>query len=150
MTLVLSNPTNVTLASTSAVGTIFDVDAAPTVNISSVTAYEGHQALFEVTLSSASEKSISVGYTTTSDSATAGSDYRSTSGTLVFAPGQTSKIVAVTTLRDAEQEPPRNILRHALQPGQRDTGHCHCCRNNSRQHPEARMATRTNWTRVPY
>jgi hypothetical protein len=104
LTLVLSNPTNVTLTNTSAVGTIVDIDAAPTVSISTASAYEGYQAIFTVTLSSTSEKPISVSYTTTNGTATAGSDYRSTSGTLLFSPGQTSKIVAVTTLRDAEEE----------------------------------------------
>lgn len=52
-------------------------------------------ATFTVTLSAASTQTITVAYTTGDISATAGSDYLAASGTLTFAPGQTSKTITV-------------------------------------------------------
>ncbi len=56
--------------------------------------------MFAVTLASPTPVRVSVGYATANGTATAGSDYTQTAGTLVFAPGQTSKSVVVPTLGD--------------------------------------------------
>ncbi len=58
----------------------------------------------EVRLSLPSNTEVSVHYATVNGSATAGEDYQATSGTLVFAVGETSKIVQVPILPDATPE----------------------------------------------
>ena len=47
---------------------------------------------------------VTVDYATSNDTATAGSDYTATSGTLTFAVGESSKTVAVTVLSDSHNE----------------------------------------------
>src|SRR5439155_900407 len=82
-----------------ATGTIDD-DDGPAVSIagpgSPVT--EGDSgttnATFTVSLSAASPQTVTVAYATADGTATAGSDYTATSGTLTFTPGQTNKTVA--------------------------------------------------------
>ncbi|MCE9517064.1 MAG: cellulase family glycosylhydrolase, partial [Mycobacterium sp.] len=62
-------------------------------------------AVFVVTLSKASTTPISIGYTTSNGTATAGSDYTATSGTLSFAAGVTTQQISVPVLRDTITEP---------------------------------------------
>ena len=59
---------------------------------------------FTVTLAPASPAAVTVDYATADGSATAGEDYTAASGTLTFAPGETSKTVAVPVLDDAVDE----------------------------------------------
>ena len=59
---------------------------------------------FAVTLSRASRAPVAVAYATADGSATAGSDYTATSGTLTFAAGETAKTVSVPVLDDAHDE----------------------------------------------
>ena len=59
---------------------------------------------FTVSLSRTSSGSVTVDYETADGTATAGSDYTARSGTLTFAPGDTSKTVAVAVLDDAVDE----------------------------------------------
>ncbi len=56
------------------------------------------------TLSSASSLTVTVNYTTTNGTATAGSDYVATSGTLTFPPGQTSQSFSVPITNDTAIE----------------------------------------------
>ena len=56
---------------------------------------------FAVTLDRASTLTVTVDYATSNGTATAGSDYTSTSGTLTFEPGDTAKTVSVPILDDA-------------------------------------------------
>jgi RHS repeat-associated protein len=65
---------------------------------------EGNTATFTVSLSCATTFSQTVDYTTQAASATAGSDYTTTSGTLTFAAGDTSKQVTVSTATDQVDE----------------------------------------------
>ncbi len=62
-------------------------------------------AIFTVTLSSASTQPVTVAYATANGTATAGSDYQSASGTLTFAPGETSKTITVLVNGDRLPEP---------------------------------------------
>ncbi|MBD2259218.1 glycoside hydrolase family 9 protein [Pseudanabaena sp. FACHB-2040] len=62
-------------------------------------------ALFKVSLSKASSQSVTVGYATQSDSAIAGQDFTAKQGTLTFAPGETSKDIAISILNDTLVEP---------------------------------------------
>ena len=57
-------------------------------------------ATFTVTLSRASTEPITVDYATSDDTAIAGIDYQATSGTLTFAPGQTSKTITFRVIGD--------------------------------------------------
>jgi hypothetical protein len=60
---------------------------------------------FQVTLSSASTKTVTVEYTTSDGTANAPSDYVATSGTLTFAPGETTKTIDVPVVGDLTIEP---------------------------------------------
>ena len=88
------------------VGTITDNDAPPTVSsVATLTVPEGNNgdtpvASIDVTLSAPSGRDVSVEYTTVDGSATAGSDYNATAGTVEFAAGQTMRSVAVTVQGD--------------------------------------------------
>ena len=59
---------------------------------------------FEVTLNRALNETVTVGYGSANGSARAGADYTSTSGTLTFAAGDTSKTVSVPVLDDEHDE----------------------------------------------
>ena len=59
---------------------------------------------FAVTLSRAPSGTVTVYYATSDGTATAGSDYTATSGTLTFAAGETAKTVSVPVLDDAHDE----------------------------------------------
>jgi uncharacterized repeat protein (TIGR01451 family) len=61
-------------------------------------------ALFEVSLSSPSLVPVTVDYATADGTATAGSDYDAASGTLTFAPGETTKTIAVQVHGDTAPE----------------------------------------------
>jgi Calx-beta domain/RTX calcium-binding nonapeptide repeat (4 copies) len=80
----------------------------PSLSVANVSQAEGNSgsqlAAFTVSLAKASPLRVSVSYATADGTATGGSDYTATSGTLVFAPGQTSKTVAVPILGDTAYE----------------------------------------------
>jgi aryl-phospho-beta-D-glucosidase BglC (GH1 family)/ribosomal protein L35AE/L33A len=61
-------------------------------------------AVFTVTLSKASSQTVTVQYATANGTATAGSDYTAASGAITFAPGETSRTVAVPITRDTLAE----------------------------------------------
>ena len=62
-------------------------------------------AVFTVSLSAASRREITVDFATANGTATAGSDYQATSGTLTFAPGTTTQTLTVLILGDTLDEP---------------------------------------------
>ena len=59
---------------------------------------------FAVTLSRAPSGTVTVDYATSDGTATAGSDYTATSGTVTFAAGETEKTVSVAVFDDAHDE----------------------------------------------
>ncbi len=59
------------------------------------------QATFTVSLSNASDLPTTVNYTTSDITAKAGTDYLSNSGSITFAPGQTTQLVPVTVVGNA-------------------------------------------------
>lgn len=107
--VLLSNATNATIAVAEGIGTILDDDAPPSVTIEDTSVIEGNlgtvDAQFTVSLSAASEKEITVDFATSDGSATSGSDYQSTTGTVTFLPGETSKQILVPVVGDTEDEP---------------------------------------------
>jgi hypothetical protein len=109
----LSNPTNATIADGQGLGTITNDDqppsgSQPSISINDVTVQEGNtgttNAIFTVTLSAVSSSTVSINFATADISATAGTDYQSTSGNLTFAPGETSKTITVTVIGDTAIE----------------------------------------------
>ena len=81
----------------------------PTISINDVSGNEGNKNsttnfTFTVRLSQPTTATVSVGFTTANGTAIAGVDYNSTSGTLVFAPGETSKTVVVAVRGDRTRE----------------------------------------------
>jgi len=80
----------------------------PVLNVSGGSAAEGDSGTrvlsFTVTLSAAAAGSVDVAYATADGTATAGSDYVSSSGTLVFAAGETTKTIPVTINGDETVE----------------------------------------------
>ncbi len=65
---------------------------------SSLAIKPGEEAVLTATLEAASESTLTFQYRTFDGSAVAGSDYRSDEGILVFAPGEMSKTIRITTL----------------------------------------------------
>ena len=74
------------------------------------------QAAFRVTLSEPSAADLTVDFATSDGSATAGADYTAVSGTLRFAPGETSKTIIVPTLDDTEFEPAETFFVNLTNP----------------------------------
>ena len=115
-TVELSNPGGSTLADPIGVGTI-RADPAPSLRIGDATPVaEGDEAVFTVTLTLPNEQVVTVDYTTTDGTAVADEDYSATSGTLRFAPGDTSKTIRVATLRDAIAEPSESFTVELSDP----------------------------------
>ncbi|MBD2329048.1 Calx-beta domain-containing protein [Alkalinema sp. FACHB-956] len=108
--LQLSNPQNALLGSTEATGEIVNDDAAPLPGLSVIatpnTVVEGNTGTtktvtFTISLSSAATQPVTVTYETVDGTATSvGNDYVPVSGSLTFAPGETSKTVNVTIRGD--------------------------------------------------
>ncbi len=107
-TVTLSDAVNATLSDSEASGTIEDDDAVmSTLSIADQTGPESVGSLtFTVTLSALSGRDVTVGYTTTDGTATAGSDYTaSLSGaTLTIAAGTTEQTITVPVTQDALDE----------------------------------------------
>jgi uncharacterized Zn-binding protein involved in type VI secretion len=110
----LSTPSNATIADGQGQGTILNDDALPALSINNVTVTEGNTgttpAVFTVTLSAVSSQTVTVNYATANSTATAGSDYTATSGTLTFAPGITSQTITVAVLGDTVKEPTESFF----------------------------------------
>ena len=85
------------------------VQALPTLSLNSVSVTEGQSgtatAMFTATLTPTSPQPVTVAYTTANGTATAGSDYVATSGTLTLAAGVSAQTIAVTVTGDTTFEP---------------------------------------------
>jgi CSLREA domain-containing protein len=110
-TVALSNPTNATVADSQGTGVIVNDDSAaamPSLAISDANVDEGdagtRNATFTVRLSSPSAAVVTCLYATGDGSATAGSDYAASSGTVTFAPGRTSETISVAVAGDIDVE----------------------------------------------
>jgi hypothetical protein len=106
----LSNATNATIDDDQGKATIVD-DDAPDVRINDVSILEGDDgvstfAVFTVVLLDAGDRGVSIEYATADGTATAGSDYTATSGTLIFSVGgQLSQQILVPIIGDSIIEP---------------------------------------------
>jgi Calx-beta domain/Divergent InlB B-repeat domain len=105
----LGAPVNAMILDSQGVGTITNDDPVPALSIDEVTVAEGSSgtttASFTVSLSAASGQTVTVGYATADGTATtADADYAATSGTLTFAPGQTTRPLNVIVNGDTKYE----------------------------------------------
>ncbi len=110
-TVNLSNPAGATIADGTAIGTIVDDDSAPVLpalSIADLAIAEGNgkhaHFMFTVTLDKTATGPVLVAYSTANGTATAGSDYVATNGTLTFAAGETSKTVHIDISGDTAFE----------------------------------------------
>jgi len=113
----LTSPTNATISDTQGQGTITNDDAAPptpTFFITDVSVLEdnpNHVAAFTVTLSPSSSQTVTlISPRPMEVLTTSGNDYQSTSGTLTFDPGDTSKAINVTINSDNLVEPDETFV----------------------------------------
>jgi probable HAF family extracellular repeat protein len=92
----------------------------PLMTITDTSVTEGHTGTravtFTVTLSAASAQPVTVAYATANGTATAGSDYQAASGTLTFAPGETSKTITVLVYGDRLGEPNETFVVNLSSP----------------------------------
>ena len=102
--------------------TVNDDDGAPTLSINNPTVTEGDRATaalsFTVRLTPASGRQVTVAYADRgTGTARAGTDYTAlAAGTLTFAPGDTSKTVAVTVTGDVIDEPDETVVVRLSSP----------------------------------
>ena len=110
-TVDLSNQSaNATIIDAQGLGWIINDDSVPAISINDATVTEGNPpgqtaANFTVSLASPSAEQVTVNFATNFGSAIPPSDYDSSSGTVTFAPGETSQPVTVQVNRDLTFEP---------------------------------------------
>jgi Calx-beta domain/Lamin Tail Domain/Bacterial Ig-like domain (group 2)/WD40-like Beta Propeller Repeat len=116
----LTNATNAVFVDSQGLGTITNDDAQPSLSINDASVAEGDSsttpATFTVTLSAASSFTVTVNYATADNSATSPSDYQSTSGTLTFNPGETTKPVTVLVNGDTTFEQDETFFVNLTSP----------------------------------
>jgi len=93
-------------------------DTLPSVSISDVSLGEGNSGAtsfdFTVSLSAAAADVITVDYSTQDVNTTSGVDYQPLSGTLTFAPGETSKVLSVQINGDTTEEPNETFVMNLI------------------------------------
>ncbi len=104
----LDTPTHATISDGHGVGTIPNDDPTPSMAIANATKVEGDSGTsnvtFTVTLSNPSSQTVSAQFTTMNGTATSGSDYTATTGTVTFDPNQTTKTITVGVAGDIKDE----------------------------------------------
>jgi Calx-beta domain/FG-GAP-like repeat len=104
----LSSPTNASIADGRGVGTILDDE--PRISIRDASKSEGRKGKttlfsFTVTLSTAYDQPVTLSYRTVNGTATTGNnDYTAKTGTLTFAPGETTKTISIEVKGDNKHE----------------------------------------------
>jgi len=92
----------------------------PAVSVGDASVKEGDNGTtfltFPVTLSSSSLGPITVNYSTANGTATAGADYTSANGSILFQAGETTKTVSVEILNDAKAETNENFTLNLQNP----------------------------------
>ena len=111
----VSRSAGVALGAATAIGTIGDNDAAPSLTISDRDAREDAGTMvFPVTLDAESGRQVTVDYSTQARDATENRDYTRTRGTLTFRPGDLEQIISVPIRQDDLDEPERETFAVAL------------------------------------
>lgn len=106
-TVLLSNPSNAILID--GLGTATILDDEPRISITDVSLLEGKKGkktlfVFEVKLSTTYDQPITMSYRTLNGTAASGSDYTGKTGTLTFAPGETTKTITIEVKGDSKRE----------------------------------------------
>jgi uncharacterized Zn-binding protein involved in type VI secretion len=105
----LFNPANADLTDGQGLASIADDDPPPALSIGDVAVTEGNagtaDALFTVSLSAASGKTVTAQYATVNGTALSGPDYAGTGGSLTFAPDVTLVTLPVQVKGDGLEEP---------------------------------------------
>ena len=101
--VTLSSATNATISDDTAVLTITDDDEVG-ISIGHATATEGGTGTFTVTLDKAPAEDVTIVYASGSGTATDGTDYNSTAGTITILAGQTTGTIEVPTTGDDTYE----------------------------------------------
>ena len=78
--------------------------SAPALRVSDASAAEGEAVEFTVSLSETSSQEVTVAYATSGGTATSGTDFTASSGTLTFEAGESSQTVSVSTVDDSLDE----------------------------------------------
>lgn len=117
----LHNPTNATILKGQGVGTITNDDKAPKISVNDVTVVEGNagisNAVFSLSLSAPSGRSVSVTCTTANGTAVGGSDYVSLGATTrAFPVGSTTITVPVSIIGDLSDENDETFLLNLSSP----------------------------------
>jgi hypothetical protein len=105
-------------------GQRFDFGGLPSLSIADISVREGNPsgdskrtpARFTVSLSAPSAQTVTVQYATADGTATAPSDYKATSGTLTFNPGQTSGSIVIAVRKDLVVEPTETFFVNLSSP----------------------------------
>jgi len=100
-TIRLSNPLNGTLADDIGLGTINNDDAQPNIIITDSSADEANGLLtFTVSLTAVSGLDVTVQYSSTNGTATAGTDYGAVNGNLTIPTGLLSRLITISVIDD--------------------------------------------------
>jgi len=120
ISLSIPSPSTGVINTSSATSIIQNDDPLPAIASSSITFLEGNtgttNATFTVTLPNPSYQTITLNYATANGTAISGSDYNTTSGTLTFAPGQTTQSFNVSVIGDTNIEPQETFLVNFTNP----------------------------------
>ncbi|RLQ20952.1 retention module-containing protein, partial [Seongchinamella sediminis] len=109
--VTLNNAVNAVIGDGDGIVEIIDIYEEPTISIGDQTVVEGQTAEVLVSLSRAAEEPVTVDFVSADGTAIeVNGDYLGTSGTLIFAPGQTELTINVITLDDSLEEPTENML----------------------------------------
>jgi hypothetical protein len=116
----LSNPVDATIADGQGQGTILNDDPVPTITIFDASGPEqtGVDSTLSVSvrLSNPSSQTITVNFATADGTATDGSDYVSSTGTVTFNPGETQKSISITIKDDLVDEIHENFFVNLSTP----------------------------------
>ena len=96
--MTLSSASNATISDATGTFTITDDDATPSLSINDVSTSDESNTATNMTvhLSAAAGRDVTVDYATSNGTATAGSDYTATSGTLTISAGSTTGTIPIT------------------------------------------------------
>ncbi len=117
----LSKATNAIIVDAAGVGNILNDDGAPSLRIDDVSVVEGSngqttKAVFTVSLNGQLDEELTVDYATSGGTATADVDFVSQTGTLTFAPGETSKTIEIDIIGDNSVEPDEDFFVNLSNP----------------------------------
>ena len=112
------DPTNALIADRKGVATITDNDQPPTLSTFNVATFEdgGLNLTIPVNLSQASGKLVSVSFATADGTATAGSDYVATTGTVNIPAGLVESAISIPIIGDTNIEPDETIVVNLSAP----------------------------------